>query len=225
MRVSLKYNGIPTSCEIFSFGQVEDYSVILNTAPANTIVNLKLYIEGFYDASTDAMVPVKANQGVGSSTVDVDAITVELRDPLTFAIAATTTANLQTNGNAMATFTTPISGSYYLVIKHRNAIQTWSSNTVTVGSSPLAYDFTNAITNAFGSNMILVDPGIWAFFSGDINQDEVIDGSDSTDLINNIENLNFGVLPTDLNGDGVVDGSDSTTLINNTEDLIFSQHP
>lgn len=27
MRVSMKYNGIPTSCEAFSYGQVEDYTV------------------------------------------------------------------------------------------------------------------------------------------------------------------------------------------------------
>lgn len=34
MRVSMKYNGIPTSCETLSYGQVEDYSVaILATAP------------------------------------------------------------------------------------------------------------------------------------------------------------------------------------------------
>jgi chitodextrinase len=33
MRVSMKYNGIPTACEAFSFGQVEDYTVnIISTA-------------------------------------------------------------------------------------------------------------------------------------------------------------------------------------------------
>ena len=35
MRVSLKYNGIPTSCETFSYGQVEDYTVVIaSTAKA-----------------------------------------------------------------------------------------------------------------------------------------------------------------------------------------------
>ncbi len=29
MRVSMKYNGNPTSCEIFSYGQVEDYTVVI----------------------------------------------------------------------------------------------------------------------------------------------------------------------------------------------------
>ncbi|RTY93887.1 GEVED domain-containing protein [Flavobacterium sp. GT3R68] len=46
MRVSMKYNGIPTACEAFSYGQVEDYTVnITATAkPAeSTIGNIKLF--------------------------------------------------------------------------------------------------------------------------------------------------------------------------------------
>jgi chitodextrinase len=31
MRVSMKYNGIPTSCEAFSYGQVEDYTINIST--------------------------------------------------------------------------------------------------------------------------------------------------------------------------------------------------
>ncbi|WP_299524207.1 GEVED domain-containing protein [uncultured Lutibacter sp.] len=36
MRVSMKYNGIPTACEAFSYGEVEDYTVVLNTATPDT---------------------------------------------------------------------------------------------------------------------------------------------------------------------------------------------
>lgn len=36
MRVSMKYNGIPTSCETFSYGEVEDYTVNLSGATADT---------------------------------------------------------------------------------------------------------------------------------------------------------------------------------------------
>ena len=32
MRVSMKYNGIPTSCETFTYGQVEDYTVVITTS-------------------------------------------------------------------------------------------------------------------------------------------------------------------------------------------------
>tara|TARA_R110001583_G_scaffold35585_3_gene118245 strand:- start:53125 stop:58278 length:5154 start_codon:yes stop_codon:yes gene_type:complete len=36
MRVSMKYNGIPTACEAFNYGEVEDYTVVLNTAAPDT---------------------------------------------------------------------------------------------------------------------------------------------------------------------------------------------
>jgi bacillolysin len=36
MRVSLKYNGVPTSCEAFSYGEVEDYTVNLVAGVADT---------------------------------------------------------------------------------------------------------------------------------------------------------------------------------------------
>ena len=38
MRVAMKYNGIPTACETFSYGQVEDYT--LNIKPAGTVAEL-----------------------------------------------------------------------------------------------------------------------------------------------------------------------------------------
>jgi endonuclease I/chitodextrinase len=36
MRVSMKYNGIPTACEAFPYGQVEDYTVTISTGAADT---------------------------------------------------------------------------------------------------------------------------------------------------------------------------------------------
>ncbi len=36
LRVSMKYNGIPTACEAFSYGQVEDYTVNLTAGSADT---------------------------------------------------------------------------------------------------------------------------------------------------------------------------------------------
>lgn len=36
MRVAMKYNGTPTSCETFSYGQVEDYTVNITSAAKNT---------------------------------------------------------------------------------------------------------------------------------------------------------------------------------------------
>jgi photosystem II stability/assembly factor-like uncharacterized protein len=223
MRVSLKYNGIPTPCETFSYGQVEDYTV--NIVAPTTTVNLKFNIEGFYDTTSNAMRTVKANQGIGSSSTDVDIIMVELRNPSTFAMVASTTAMLQTNGLLTAIFNSPINGLYYIVIKHRNALQTWSAAPVTISSITPLYDFTNSASKAYGNNMTEVKTGVWGIYSGDINLDEVIDGSDVVDLFNDIENSEFGDKTTDLNGDGSVDNSDTPFLLNNSENSVFSAHP
>ena len=225
MRVSLKYNGTPTACETFSFGQVEDYTVVLVAPPSNSIVNIKMFIEGYYDTATHAMLPVKANQGIGTSTTIVDDITAELRNSSTLALVANTNAILNTDGSAIATFATSLSGSYYLVIKHRNGIQTWSANPITVGSSPIAYDFTNVISKAYGSNMIEVESNVWAFISGDTNQDESIDLEDVSNTSIDNDNSAFGVLATDLNGDGSVDLIDVAILGSNSDSSIFSNHP
>ncbi|WP_339888837.1 reprolysin-like metallopeptidase [uncultured Flavobacterium sp.] len=51
MRVAMKYNGIPTSCEAFSYGQVEDYTIVIggtgkeivSSSTENNLVDIKLY--------------------------------------------------------------------------------------------------------------------------------------------------------------------------------------
>jgi chitodextrinase len=36
MRVSMKYNGVPTSCETFTYGEVEDYTVVIGASAPDT---------------------------------------------------------------------------------------------------------------------------------------------------------------------------------------------
>ena len=200
-------------------------TVNIMTLANTTVVSAKFYIEGYYDTSIDAMLPVLANQGVGVSATNVDTVTFELRNATTYVLLASTTAMLQTNGIATGTFNSVISGSYYLVVKHRNALQTWSANPIVISSSTPLYDFSNLVSKAFGNNMVSVDSGVWAFYSGDIDQDEVIDGTDLVPISNDVNDSVFGYLNTDLNGDGSVDNSDLTTITNNSENSIFSSHP
>lgn len=228
MRVSMKYysaagSAPPTSCETFSFGQVEDYSI--NILAPTTTLNLKFYIEGYYDTVSHAMKPVKANQGVGISTTDVDDITVELHDATTFALVATTNSILKTDGTANCTFNASYIGSYFIAVKHRSAIQTWSNIPIALTTGTNSFDYSNAVTKAFGNSMTELEPGVYAFYNGDINQDETMDNSDSDTIFFDIENSNFGFLNTDLNGDGSVDNSDTDSFFVNVENSIFSNHP
>lgn len=66
MRVSMKYNGIPTSCETLSYGQVEDYSVnILAAAAISTLAennsNDALTIVSLYPNPTRDILNIETN--------------------------------------------------------------------------------------------------------------------------------------------------------------------
>ena len=184
-----------------------------------------MFIEGYYDTTTNAMRPVLANQGVGSSTTDVDTVTIELHDATTYALVTSTTAMLQTNGIAAATFSTAPVGSYYIVVKHRNSLETWSALPYSVGGAPTTYDFTNAASKAYGSNMKMLAPGVYGFYSGDINQDGFIESLDY-DVIN-LDAFNFaeGFYSTDLNGDGFVESLDYDIVNTNSFNFVESSRP
>lgn len=198
---------------------------LLVTEGETLSLNLKLFIEGYYDGSS-TMKSVKFNQDGVSPLTHVETITVELHNPTPpYAIAGTATTLLKTNGTATCRFPTIISGLYYIAIKTNNAIQTWSTTPQNIGRFPLNYDFSDNVSKAYGGNLIDLGSGVFGIFTGDINQDYVVDGTDATDLDNDISNSEFGVRPTDLNGDGSVDGSDATFFTNNANNSIFSNFP
>lgn len=190
----------------------------------SSIVNLKLFIEGYFEGPN--MRSVKNNQDGVSPLTDVENITVELRSATNpYNLVASTTAILKTNGTAVCTFPTSPSGSLYLVVKPKNAIETWSATPQLVSVVPLDFDFSNLATKAFGSNMKNLAVGVFGFYSGDMNQDDVVDGTDATFLDLDIFNSEFGEKITDLNGDGSVDGTDSVIYENNSFNSVFSIFP
>jgi len=189
-----------------------------------SIVNLKFNIEGYYNFASHAMVPVKLNQSVGTSTTDVDDVTIELRTA-NGTLVDTAIAALKTNGTAVASFATGAAGSYYLVIKYKNAIETWSATQQLVGLTPLTYDFTTAASKAYGNNMKQVSPGVYAIYSGDINQDANIDNLDYSTWEEDANNFAFGYFATDLNGDGNVDNLDYSIWETNSNNFIYSITP
>lgn len=186
--------------------------------------NLKLFIEGYYDGAS-TMRPVKNNQDYTSPTTDVDNVTVELRNATApYAVAATTTAVLKTDGSVAAKFNAFPAGNYFIAVKHRNAVQTWSAAAEPFGVSTSTYDFSTAANKAYGDNMVDLG-GVFGFYSGDINQDEGMDNLDGDPLFDDVNNSNFGVLATDLNGDGGVDNLDADIILLNINNSIFSNHP
>lgn len=194
-----------------------------------TVVNLTCLIQGYWDNGSSMMSPVLSNQGVTASATACDSIDVELHNSTTYALEQSVRTMLNQNGTASCVFppvsNTSIAGDYYIVVKHRSAIQTWSAVPVTLGPTPVSYNFTTASSKAYGSNQTEVAPGVWALYSGDIVVDENIDLLDLGTLELDISNFSYGYVSTDLNGDGNVDLLDSPVLESNISNFIFSSHP
>ncbi len=83
----------------------------------------------------------------------------------------------------------------------------------------------NAQNNAYGDNQKQVEPGVWAIYSGDINQDGVIDIFDQVVLDNDLSIFAFGYVLSDLNGDSIVDIFDQVILDNNLANFVAALTP
>jgi len=161
-------------------------------------LNLKVYLEGLWN---------------GSSQI-TDTVSIYLASSTSpYAYVDTAKMVLSSTGTAAPRFLRAAGGSYYIVVTHRNHLETWSKlpQTFTPGV-PLNYDFTTAATQAFGDNMKQVG-SVWVLYVGDENQDGSIDAADAFDFINQYGNI--GYLSCDFNGDLSVDAADVPYLVGN----------
>ncbi|MEP7164077.1 MAG: CHRD domain-containing protein [Ferruginibacter sp.] len=228
-------SGTPTATGTFNYtvtltggcGNITATGSITVTAAGGITINLKLFLQGYYVGSS-TMQPVLNNQSVPSSlATQTDTVMIDIFHPTTFALLATKKAVLSTTGNVSATFTQS-PGSYYIGVRHRNTIQTWTKSPVACSASTPLYNFTTAANKAYDDNQVQVEPGVWAFFAGDLNQDEYIDGNDFPQY--DAESASGGVYDgtytiTDMNGDGFVDGNDFPVFDVNSSNGVSSLHP
>jgi hypothetical protein len=180
------------------------------TTAANLIVNSVRYLMRELIPTTKTFNLTTMIEGLWNGTSMIsDSVTVEIRNTTSpFAVVETKKILLNNVGFGSAIFTQPSEGtSYYIVIKHRNAIETWSAAGAQFSAGNLTYDFTTAQNKAYGNNLKLVN-GKWCIYSGDVNQDGFINISD-VDLVyqdNIVGRIGYNV--TDLNGDYLTEVSD-----------------
>ncbi len=181
-------------------------TITVSACPTNLTV--KAYLDGYY-LGGGLMQPVLTNQGQTPSVANqCDNVTIELRNPNPpYALVSTAIRPILTNGTITSGYFNILGQSFYIVIKHRNGLETWSANPV-VMTAALTYDFTTAAGQAYGGNQKQVAPGIWAMYNSDINQDDAVDALDYLLLDVDIQNGASGYLNTDVNGDGSVDALD-----------------
>ncbi|MBL8006793.1 MAG: SBBP repeat-containing protein [Ignavibacteria bacterium] len=121
------------------------------------------------------------------------------------------------------------SGKYYIKVRHRNSIETWSKfeGEVFNNGYTTEYNFTGSSENAYGNNMKQIDvsPLRFAIYSGDVNQDGAIDAADLSEIENDAANSSSGYIRTDLTGDDFVDANDLSIAENNTAAGIYAVTP
>jgi len=178
-------------------------------------LNLKVFIEGLYNPVLNSMTP--------------DTITVYIRNFFfPFNVYDIGKGVIDNSGNATIIFYNVAEGqNYFLELNHRNALETWSNFPSSFTSGVMNYDFSNSIFKAYGANQKQVDntPLRFAIYSGDPNQDDVIDGSDQLMVENDAAEFVKGYVATDINGDGSVDGSDMLITENNAANFVGVVRP
>ncbi len=233
MRVRCTYATDPSTtlgpCANTTYGETEDYDITI-VNPTATLA-LVCYIQGYY-LGAGMMTPTIQNEDLDPLTApnylatDCDNITVELHQDnsstlATYPLVATFTGLLQTNGTLSCTFPGSVVGmSCYVVIKHRNTLETWSKLPITIAATN-TYNFSTAANKALGDNQIdVASEGIYSLYNGDMNQDYATDATDFLLMDMDIQSFNSGYINTDLNGDGSTDASDFLILDGNIQGFI-----
>jgi len=128
---------------------------------------------------------------------------------------------------ATGTMQNAANGSYFVVVKHRNSIETWSASAQTFAKgATTTYDFTSAASQAYGGNQVSLGGGLYGIYNGDNNQDGYVDPLDLSLVDQDSFNYMAGrSLSTDVNGDGFVDPLDLSITDQNSFNYVGVQRP
>jgi hypothetical protein len=206
---------------INQFGTFTGYQTL-----ANKTLNITCLLEGLYNGGGTMR---KAQNAIGDqfTGTTADQVNVELHNTAAYSSLAYTLSNVNLSTSGALTGTIPgiISGSYYVTITHRNSIETTTAAPISFAGAAITYNFTNAANKAYADNMRLMSGGYYAFYAGDVNQDDIVDSSDMIP-IENLSNLfATGYIPEDANGDGLIDSSDMIIVENNASLFVSTQTP
>jgi hypothetical protein len=186
-----------------------------NTLNTTGVLNLNAVIEGFYDDVSGLMVPDTAKLYLRMGTSP-------------YAIVDSSKSVIGSNSSAVFNFTNIFNGTpYYLVMTHRNSIETWSGTTQSFSSNSLSYDFTNSVNKAYGSNMQQVDasPLKYGIFSGDVDRNGNTDLDDILQIHNEAINFSAGYIVTDITGDNITELEDLLIAYNNSSAFVAMVRP
>ncbi|MEP7146291.1 MAG: hypothetical protein ABI792_04730, partial [bacterium] len=174
-------------------------------------------IEGMWDAPAD--------------TLRSDSLTLYLREDFPpYNIVDSSKLKLDNDGYGTFWFTNALNyTNYYIAARNRNSIETWSATTFqyTPDLVSYIYDFTFSPLQAYGVNEVQVDilPDLYAFYSGDVNQDGSVNLNDILLVYNDANSFISGYVPSDVNNDNVTNLADILITSNNFAKFIVKITP
>ena len=121
-----------------------------------------------------------------------------------------------------------VDADYYRVVRHRNALETWSNIGVTyTRGSASHHNFIQPDGQAYGNNQAIISlsPLYRGVYSGDCNQDDIIDLDDAAIVDNASFTFQSGYIVSDLNGDFFADITDYTIIDNNFFNFVTLSAP
>jgi len=204
----------------------EDYYFSGSVSPEVKTLNLNIFLESLTDAGASLMRKAQGDTGDQFPETVADKITIKLASAEAphIVVQNSGSLSLMQDGSCRLYFPLSFEGTYFLVINHRNSIETWSSAPVEFNSDYLTYSFSDAASSAYGNNLKLIG-NRYCIYAGDVNLDGTVDSADMTMVDNDANEFAIGYISTDLTGDGYVDTGDMTILDNNANLFIGRVRP
>lgn len=164
-------------------------------------IDLTCLMEGFWNGATQIQ----------------DTVTGYLADASApHAMLDSAKALLSPAGTGLLVFSTAPTGSYYLVVRHRNHLALWSAalQALTKGTTSIgAYDYSSGPGTAYGTGALKPEGGRYVSWGGDVNQDDVVDFLDRNLTWNN--RALAGYLASDCDGSNITNATDYALVLAN----------
>ncbi|MEI8203563.1 MAG: hypothetical protein WCH34_11155 [Bacteroidota bacterium] len=194
----------------------------------NRTLQVKLFLEGLFknDSLMEAINGTTRNPQWGQGISDKIDISLYNAMPPHSLQYTQNNVNLYTNGIATMTSSCANNGNYFIAIKNRNHLQTWSAIALPFSSAFVSYDFTTDMMQAYGvdaQKQLALNK--YAFYAGDLNENGTINSDDFNILDQDLMLGIIGFTPSDMNGNGWVDADDFNLFEPNFVRGISAQFP
>jgi hypothetical protein len=209
-------------------------SIHRNLVPDGYVrAGIKAILQGPYDAVSDSMSTALASTGIleahfGAGKVPrlaVDSINIELRNDSTAAgstIRRFAAAWLMKDGTirnfndtvlTYVEYDTLMSGSFYVVIHHRNHLGVMTRNPVDLAVATSIFDFTVSLSQTYGLDAMVSVGSKFAVPAGDANGSGIVTAADANEVFSNLNEL--GYQEEDINLTGIVTAADANIVFRN----------